>query len=146
MRQEPALWLEGQTLQADTILLAQQPDGTGELQARGHATAMTPALDSAYHQVAGRVITGFYANRTLHTLLAEGNGEVLYLVESEGPTDPMLTRATCSRLRIDLEAGKLRSIALLDAPTGVMQDWSYAPLEDRSIPGCVWRDPPPVQK
>lgn len=146
MRQEPALWLEGQTLQADTIVLAQQPDGTGELRARGHAFAMTPALDSAYHQVAGRVITGLYADRTLHTLLAEGNGEVLYLVESEGPADPMLTRATCSRLRIDLEAGTLRSIALLDAPTGVMQDWSYAPPEDRSIPGCVWRDPPPVQK
>ena len=145
MREKPALWLEGQTLQADSIVLTQLPDGSGQLRAIGHAYAMTPVLDSAFHQVAGRVIMGFYADNSLHTLLAEGNGEVLYLLEQEGPTDPMLTRATCSRLRIDLASGTLRSIALLDAPTGVMQDWSYAPPEARSIPGCVWRDPPAEQ-
>ncbi len=144
MRQEPALWFEGQTIQADSIDVFQDANGSGELRARGHAFAMTPVLDSAFHQVAGRHITGYFAARTLHTLLAEGNGEVIYVVASEGPEDHLLSRATCSRLRIDFDAGVLQQVVLLDGPSGVMQDWSYATPEEQHIPGCIWRDPPPA--
>ncbi len=132
---QPLMWFEGQTLEADTIIVTLRNKAPERLHGLGHAFLTKQVNDSCADQITGRQLTGFFEDGAIHRLLVEGNGEAIYFVEDEGQLQ--FNRASCSRMRIELESGRVRDLTLLDAPNGRFMGLKSSTQEERWLKGAA---------
>ena len=140
MLDHPRLWFEGQILTADTLDLHLRDGEPDHLYGTGHAHLTRVINDSCADQITGRTLTGQFRDGGLDRLLVEGNGEAIYFVEDDA--ELQFNRAACSRLRIQIEDGRVKQIALLDAPSGRFLAFSASLPEDRWLEGTVLHEAP----
>tara|TARA_B110000503_G_scaffold39604_1_gene65108 strand:+ start:1226 stop:2806 length:1581 start_codon:yes stop_codon:yes gene_type:complete len=142
LQHEPLLWMEGQFLRADSVTMIMVQNAPGRLHAWGHVGLMYPAGDSCYQQIAGRDLQGRFREGKLKEIEVTGNAELVYFdAESEEVPCGEFNRAACSSLRIELENGQAKTIALLDDPAGVWTSWA-SPEASPIIESLHWQDPP----
>lgn len=142
MLQDPRLWLEGQILSADTLDLHLSEGAPDRLYGEGHVHLTRVINDSCADQISGRTLTGQFRDGDLDRLLIEGNGEAIYFVDDDA--ELQFNRAACSRLRIRLEDGRVKEIALLDAPNGRFLALNASLPTDRWLEGTVLHEAPSI--
>ena len=142
LRHEPLMWMEGQFLRADSVTMTMVQNTPDRLHAWGHVGLMYPAGDSCYQQIAGRDLQGLFRMGKLKEIEVVGNAELVYFdAESEEIPCGEFNRAACSRLRIELDNGQAKTIALLDDPAGVWTSWSSGEVSP-IIESLRWQNPP----
>lgn len=121
-------------------MLTLQDNALHRLEVLRNAMIVSEVGGTAYNQIAGRDLYGYFEDNQLVRMDVNGNGRVVYYPESADPNAPPvgLNRSDCSNLRIFFEDNQIRRIALLQQVGGAFHPLSQAPETDRLLPGFQW--------
>jgi len=157
----PVIWSKGNQLTAKYMEMIQHaPPSPDEVKMDGDAFIIAMEPDSIrFNQIKGRKMTGYVRNNELYKISVDGNGESLYYArDSKGLIG--LNKAESSSIEIGLEKGKVKRIALISSPEGVLTPTLQLDESNTKLPGFEWlelvrpktivdifkKDPEPVEK
>lgn len=137
---EPVIWTNGNQLTARYIEMIKNTGKPDEVLMKNDAFIIAMEPDSIrFNQIKGRDMTGFIRNNELYKIVVDGNGQSLYYArDKEGLIG--LNKAESSSITISMEKNKVKRIAFISNPEGVLNPILQLQEEDTKLPGFTWMD------
>lgn len=136
---DPILWSGAYQMDADSIrieLANEELDKIYFLE-----SSFIAALDdtSAYNQLKGQSMTGFFRENELVKMNIYGNAETLYHVRDEDGSLTGINKAVSSDITLRLKDKKIKEIIYYREPEAVLYPPSKFPMQDRQLEGFYWQ-------
>jgi lipopolysaccharide export system protein LptA len=142
LRYKPVLWSNTDQITGDTIRIRMKDGQAHRLYVAKSAFLLSEADSLRRDQVAGRSMTGFFADGELHRLDVEGNAQTVYHAKEQrdGIEEVFgVNRADCSRIRVRMKEGRIDAVVFLDRPDAVLYPLKDAPADELVLPGMLDR-------
>ena len=137
---EPVIWTNGNQLTAKYIEMIKNSDKPDEVRMKNDAFIIAMEEDSLrFNQIKGRNMTGYIRNNELYKILVDGNGQSLYYARDKDGLIG-LNKAESSSITISMEKNKVKRIAFISNPEGVLNPILQLQEEDTKLPGFTWMD------
>lgn len=149
MYQRPILWTAENQMTGDTIRVELKNESVDKLFM--YANSFVVAQDSLlnYNQIKGRTMTTYFANKTIHHVDVNGNGESIYYVlqEEEKDLDSLLLKIVyvsgmnkmiCSNMKINFIDGKLDNFVAYEKPDAQFIPPHEIQQDQTKLKGFVW--------
>ncbi len=135
---EPIIWTGGNQMTARYIEMIKNTAKPDEVKMENDAFIIAMEPDSIrFNQIKGRNMTGYIRNNELFKILVDGNGQSLYYAsDKEGVIG--LNKAESSSITITMEKNKVKRIAFISNPEGVLNPILQLQEEDTKLPGFQW--------
>ncbi|MEZ4740212.1 MAG: OstA-like protein [Flavobacteriales bacterium] len=143
MFRAPILWSGTDQITGAHIRIALRNSKADKLYVDADAFLVSQVDSIHFDQVTGTTMTGQFGDDGLESLLVEGNSRTVYFVEEEkdGVKSIMgVNRADCSRIRVQLEEGKVSTVTFLDRPDATLYPLEQIPPEELRMQGSDWRE------
>lgn len=148
---DPVLWTSGNQMTADSIqiLLKDKKINRVYLIANSFVVSQDTLLN--FNQIKGRKMTAYFAEKNLHHVVVEGNGESLYFAlqakeeVKEDKTSEKYTimsgmnKIVCSNMRINFQKGKVNNISFYRKPDASFIPPKELKPEELQLKGFIWR-------
>jgi lipopolysaccharide export system protein LptA len=148
---DPVLWTSGNQMTADSIqiLLKDKKINRVYLIANSFVVSQDTLLN--FNQIKGRKMTAYFAEKNLHQVVVEGNGESLYFAlqakeeVKEDKTSEKYTimsgmnKIVCSNMRINFQKGKVNNISFYRKPDASFIPPKELKPEELQLKGFIWR-------
>ncbi|HBL75409.1 MAG: hypothetical protein A2W90_04000 [Bacteroidetes bacterium GWF2_42_66] len=137
---EPVIWTGGNQMTARYIEMIKNTGKPDEVMMKNDAFIIAMEPDSIrFNQIKGRNMTGYVRNNELFKIFVDGNGQSLYYArDKEGIIG--LNKAESSSITITMEKNKVKRIAFVSNPEGVLNPIPQLQEEDTKLPGFTWMD------
>lgn len=137
---EPIIWTGGNQMSAKYIEMIKNSNKPDEFKMESDAFIIAMEPDSIrFNQIKGRNMTGFIRNNELYRINVDGNGQSLYYArDKEGIIG--LNKAESSSITISMEKNKVKRIAFISSPEGVLNPILQVQEDDSKLAGFQWLD------
>ena len=143
---DPVVWATGNQMTADNIDLHMKNGKTEKFVLKMNAliinlpdTNTILRLDTnMYNQVRGRIITGLFKDNDLYRINVNESCETIYYPDEKG-VPFALTYVLSTKMSIDLEKRKVKSINFLSHPDGQMTPLFMVKPQNQFLKGFKWR-------
>ena len=154
----PYIWSENSQMNGDTILIQLSAKRIKELKLRNNSfiTDAVTLIDTSnndtipsgeYNQIKGKNVKAIFANDTIRTVFVTGNGQSIYFTQEDGQPSQGLNKIDCSEMKIKFENGKIKQIAFINVPDGILLPIQDVKEEDKTLKGFNWKiDQRPMSK
>ena len=148
---DPILWTNENQMTADSIRMLLKNKKIDRIYMVNNSFVASQDSLKNFNQIKGRKMTTYFANKNIHHVIVEGNGESIYhaLEEKLIKKDSLILKVTflvgmnkmiCSNIRINFKNGKVKNVNSYVKP-----DASFFPPheikdQDRSLKGFVWKE------
>jgi lipopolysaccharide export system protein LptA len=136
---EPVIWSDNNQMTARYIEMIKNTLPTpDEVIMNGDAFIIAMESDSIrFNQIKGRNMNGYILNNELFKILVDGNAQSLYYArDGEGLIG--LNEAESSTITITLKENKVKRIAFISNPEGVLNPILQLEEKDTKLPGFQW--------
>jgi lipopolysaccharide export system protein LptA len=137
----PIIWSDLSQISGDTMRLLMANGQLERLFVSNSAFIVSQVADSAFNQIKGRHLTGYFRSNALYKIRVEGNGQTIYYPSEEvGGTPRVLgvNKADCSDLEIRINNNRIEKISLQNRPSGALHPLSRSTADDRFLEGFKW--------
>ncbi|MFM1932375.1 MAG: hypothetical protein RL226_1678 [Bacteroidota bacterium] len=137
----PILWSDENQISGKQIDLFVFGGKIHRMHVNEQAFIISQVVDSAFNQIKGRNLTGFFDNNELRTIVIVGNGQTIYHLTEEKDDVKKVTgfnRADCTDVSIHVKDNSIRSVKLLQKPKGTLSPLQLIKTNDRYLPEFFW--------
>jgi lipopolysaccharide export system protein LptA len=147
---DPVLWSDENQMTADSIRMLLKNKTIDRIYMVNNAFVASVDSLKNFNQIKGRKMTTYFADKKIHHVFVEGNGESIYhaLEEKTIKKDSLILKLTllvgmnkmiCSNIRINFKNGKVNNVNSYVKP-----DASFIPPheikdKDRTLKGFTWQ-------
>ncbi|MEN8786921.1 MAG: OstA-like protein [Flavobacteriales bacterium] len=146
----PYIWSENSQMNGDTIIIQLSSKRIKELLLRNNSfiadavsildTAANDTIPSGeYNQIKGKNVKAIFTQDTIRTVYVTGNGQSIYFTQEDLQPSQGLNKIDCSEMNIKFENGKIRKIAFVNSPDGILLPIQDAREEDKELKGFSWK-------
>jgi lipopolysaccharide export system protein LptA len=140
MYDKPVIWTGENQLTADSINVKTDGESIKTLTLFNSAFMVNQSADLQFNQVKGRNMIGYFKDGSLDFITVTGNAQTIYYVKEEDGQLIGINQALASRMRIEIEEGKIRKIFYFEQPEGNLFPEKDLPPADRKLKGFNWLD------
>ena len=149
--EKPVLWTNGNQMTGDTIKLVLKNQNIDKMYLMSNSFVVSQDSLNNFNQMKGKKMTAFFANKNIHHVDVDGNGESIYyaLQEEEKDLDSLLLKIVyvsglnkmiCSNMKINFVGGQIDNFSAY-----VMPDAQFIPpheikAENEKLKGFNWRE------
>ncbi|MEE4116294.1 MAG: OstA-like protein [Marinilabiliaceae bacterium] len=137
MYYEPVIWSDENQLTADSMQLFTRNQEMSELKLYNNSFVIEEIDTSRYQQIKGKNLTGYFRDNSLYKIEVSGNGESIYFAIEEGELIGV-NQATCAKMDIYLEEGKIQEIYFLNNPDGSLDPPLHIAPGSRRLENFRW--------
>jgi lipopolysaccharide export system protein LptA len=135
---KPVLWSDGNQISGEKIDIRVFDGKIQRMDIFNQAFIISEAADSAWNQIKGRDLIGYFSGNKLQKIHVIGNGQTIYYT-TEKNGDEMkttgLNRADCSDVMIYIVDNTIQRINLISKPKGALNPLRKLASEDRYLLG-----------
>ena len=136
---DPVMWTEGSQQTGDTIFVSLKNKKLHTFQVIRNAFVVNSESDSIkFNQIKGKVISGFFKDGNLHTMLVDGNAESIYYDRDSAEIVTDRNQTVSGQIKVLV---KEKSITDVNAYMNV--EMARQPIgevvEDKKLTGFVWK-------
>jgi len=136
---KPVIWTEENQLTADSIAVFTKNRQADKMELYNTAFVSIQVDTLRFHQIKGRLLTGYFRNNKLYKINIDGNGEsIYYLLDGDEITG--VNKASCSSIDIFVENNEIKEIIQYKEPEGTINTPSALPDANPRLPGFSWQD------
>lgn len=146
----PVLWTTENQMTGDTIRVVLKNQNVDKVYLMTNSFVVSEDSLNNFNQIKGKRMTAIFANKTIHHVDVDGNGESLYyaLQEEEKDLDSLLVKIVyvsgmnkmiCSNMKINFLAGKVDNFSAYVKPDAQFIPPHEIRKEDERLKGFVWR-------
>ena len=144
MFRNPVLWSDKSQMTGDSIHLISNPE-TEKLDSlkilnNSFIVQKDSLAEDDFNQIKGRNMYGKFYDNKLRTLLVKGNAEAVNFNRNEENVLESITKQLCSNIEFGLENNQINYIKCIKDTDGKTYPPSKLPLEERKLPGFIWRE------
>lgn len=136
----PILWSDDYQLYADTIFLATQNNAPKQIYLNSNAFMGNRLQDDVYNQIKGKNITGFFVDKKIDHVFAQGNAESVYFVQNEKKEYSGVNKASAGAINMFFTAGKADKIKYITQPSAVFYPMKEVRPRDFILRGFEWKE------
>ncbi|HXH18742.1 MAG TPA: OstA-like protein, partial [Chitinophagales bacterium] len=140
MYKNPVLWNDVNQLTGDTISIQLRHEKIDRVELYENGFIASKAHGELFNQIKGRHIYGYFKDKKLDRLLAEGNGESIYYGTDENEAFIGVNRAACSSMWIYLKDEHVSRITFLTQPDAAFYPIQYVAPKDFLLKGFEWKE------
>lgn len=136
----PILWSDNYQLYADTIFLATQNNAPKQIYLNNNAFMGNRLQDNVYNQIKGKNITGFFVDKKIDHVFAQGSAESVYFVQNEKKEYSGVNKASAASINMFFKEGKADKIKYLTQPSAVFYPMKDVRPRDFILRGFEWKE------
>ncbi len=147
---KPVLWTTENQMTGDTIKVELKNQNVDKLYLLNNSFVVSQDSLLNFNQMKGKKMTAYFANKTIHHVDVDGNGENIYYVlqEEEKDLDSLLLKIVyvsgmnkmiCSNMRINFVEGQVDNFSAYVKPDAQFIPPHELRPEDQRLKGFVWR-------
>ncbi len=147
---DPVLWANENQMTADSIRMLLKDKKIDRIYMVNNSFVVSQDSLKNFNQIKGRRMTTYFANKNIHHVIVEGNGESIYhaLEEKFLKKDSLLLKITflvgmnkmiCSNIRINFKNGKVNNVNSYVKPDASFFPPHEIQEKDRKLKGFSWR-------
>lgn len=137
---QPILWSDDYQLYADTIFLSTQNNNPKEIYLNNNAFMGNRLQDGVYNQIKGKNITGYFAQKKIDHVFAQGNAESVYFVQNEKKEYSGVNKASAASINMFFKDGKADKIKYITQPSAVFYPMKDVRPPDFILRGFEWKE------
>lgn len=138
--QEPVLWVSGNQLTGDTILLRTRNQAADRLDLKNNAMIVNQAGAGFYNQIKGNNIYGYFSDNNLDWMQVNGNAETVYFAKDDEGAFVGGNKMKASAMRIYFKDGQLYKVTWLSNVDGTMTPLTQADPADLKLRNFRWEE------
>lgn len=149
--EQPALWTNGNQMTGDTIKVMLKNQNVDKVYLLNNSFVVSQDSLKNFNQMKGKKMTAYFANKNIHHVDVDGNGESIYyaLQEEEKDLDSLivkivyvsgLNKMICSNMKINFIKGKIDNFSAYVKPDAQFIPPHEIKADDRKLKGFNWRD------
>lgn len=147
--QDPILWNDGSQITADTIQILVNEGTIDRLNAKVNSFIISEDSTTNYNQIKGRMMTAFFAGKTIKNVDVAGNGETIYFVADEANMTKFIgmNKIICTNMKINFAENQVNDIRFYTKPDGKFIPPHELKDDEKKLEGFAWRiEERPTQK
>ncbi|MEJ0032289.1 MAG: OstA-like protein [Bacteroidota bacterium] len=148
---EPVLWTTENQMTGDTIRVVLKNQNVDKVYLRSNSFVVSEDSLNNFNQIKGKRMTAWFADKGIHHVDVDGNGESIYyaLQEEEKDLDTLLIRIVyvsgmnkmiCSDMKINFVNGKVDNFTAYVKPDAQFVPPHEIRKENERLKGFVWRE------
>ncbi|MBI9034380.1 MAG: hypothetical protein JEZ03_07915 [Bacteroidales bacterium] len=139
MYHDPVLWLEGNQLSGDTIMIRLKNEEIHTLDLVEHSFIISHDTLDNYNQIKGKNMTASFKDNELNHILVTGNSQSVYFVREEETGDLIgINKAESSYMRIYIKDSEIDQITYIKSPKAPMYPERDLAPSDRILKDFKW--------
>lgn len=135
---EPVIWSDDNQLTGDTIHILFKNKKISQFRIPGSGFIVSMDDSSAFNQIKGKTINGYFRDNELNRLSVNGNAESIYFVREDDGSLIGINKAVASDLSILVKDKKIKHITFIQQPVATLYPESQLPVTDRVLKGFRW--------
>ncbi|MBL0126120.1 MAG: hypothetical protein IPP83_01415 [Flavobacteriales bacterium] len=138
----PVLWSGSDQITGQHIRIELRNGTANRLYVERDAFLLSKVDSVHFDQVTGTNMTGYFRENALYRLDVEGNARTVYFArEKKGDVEEIfgVNRADCSRIRVDMQEGRIAAVNFLERPDAVLYPLAKAPPDELLMKGAQYR-------
>lgn len=150
MYEKPTLWTNENQMTGDTIKVELKNESVDKVYLIANSFVVSQDSLENFNQMKGRKMTAYFANKTIHHVDVDGNGESIYYVlqEEEKDLDSLLLRIVyvsgmnkmiCSNMKINFIDGKIDNFSAYEKPDAQFIPPHEIEKEQTRLKGFTWK-------
>jgi lipopolysaccharide export system protein LptA len=151
MYQAPVLWTTENQMTGDTIKVVLKNETVDKVYLIDNSFVVSEDSLHNFNQMKGRKMTAYFANKTIHHVDVDGNGESIYYVlqEEEKDLDSLLLRIVyvsgmnkmiCSNMRLNFLNGQIDNFSAYEKPDAQFVPPHEIQREQERLKGFTWQE------
>ncbi len=140
MYKNPVLWNDENQLTGDTIAVLLRNEKLDRIELYENGFIANKAHDELFNQIKGKHIYGYFKDRKLDRLLADGNGESIYYGKDEEDAFIGVNKAICSNMWIYLKDEQVSRITFLTKPEATFFPIQSVQPKDFLLKEFEWKE------
>jgi lipopolysaccharide export system protein LptA len=156
--ENPVLWTTENQMTADTIRVELKNQNVDKVYMMSNSFVVAQDSLTNFNQMKGKRMTAYFANKTIHHVDVDGNGESIYyaLQEEEKDLDSLLlqivyvsgmNKMICSNMKVNFLDGKIDNFSAYVKPDATFTPPHEIRREDERLKGFKWlSDQRPVRE
>jgi lipopolysaccharide export system protein LptA len=148
--EQPVLWTTENQMTGDTIRVALKNQNVDKVYLMTNSFVVSEDSLNNFNQIKGKRMTAIFANKAIHHVDVDGNGESIYyaLQEEEKDLDSLLVKIVyvsgmnkmiCSNMKINFLNGKVDNFSAYVTPDAQFIPPHEIRKENERLKGFVWR-------
>ena len=148
--EQPVMWTNGNQMTGDTIKVVLKNQNVDKVYLMSNSFVVSQDSLLNFNQMKGKRMTAHFANKTIHHVDVDGNGESIYyaLQEEEKQLDSLLLKITyvsglnkmiCSNMKINFVDGKIDNFTAYVKPDAQFVPPHEIKSEVTKLKGFNWR-------
>ncbi len=136
---QPLLWSDENQISGKTIKLYMYGGQIHRMYINSEALVVSEVSETAFNQIAGRELTGYFIDNALRKIDVSGNGQVVYYPEDDATGEVIgVNRADCSELTIYVADKRINRVVMHRKPVGALHPLGKAGQTDRYLNAYFW--------
>jgi lipopolysaccharide export system protein LptA len=139
--QDPILWNDGSQITADTIQILVNEGTIDRLNAKVNSFIISEDSTANYNQIKGRMMTAFFAGKSIKNVDVTGNGETIYFIADEESTTEFIgmNKIICTNMKINFAENQVSDIRFYTDPDGKFIPPHELKDDEKKLTGFAWR-------
>ncbi|MFT6844447.1 MAG: lipopolysaccharide export system protein LptA [Flavobacteriales bacterium] len=145
--QDPVLWSEKSQLSGDTMYLYMKDKKIDRLFVPTNAFIVSQEDSVSFNQIKGRMLTGFFKENRMDSMIITGNGETIYYAFEEKVDSNQViiknligvNKAECTNIAVSFRAGNISAVSFLVKPHAVMYPIGEVDKKELLFKNFTWQ-------
>jgi lipopolysaccharide export system protein LptA len=150
MYEQPVLWTNENQMSGDTIKVALKNESVDKVYLIANSFVVSQDSLQNFNQMKGRKMTAWFANKSIHHVDVDGNGESIYYVlqEEEKDLDSVLLKIVyvsgmnkmiCSNMKINFINGQIDNFSAYEMPDAQFIPPHELQRDQEKLKGFTWQ-------